>query len=92
MTIDGFLMYLSSTEGSIFNPAMLELYQDMTQPLSHYFISSSHNTYLLEDQIRGQSSVEGYIRYMYFTAQFFRHISVCRSLNTTNSDEAFSNL
>lgn len=63
MTIDGFLMYLSSTEGSIFNPAMLELYQDMTQPLSHYFISSSHNTYLLEDQIRGQSSVEGYIRY-----------------------------
>ncbi|KAI7791219.1 putative 1-phosphatidylinositol 4 [Triplophysa rosa] len=62
MTIDGFLMYLSSTEGSIFNPAMLELYQDMTQPLSHYFISSSHNTYLLEDQIRGQSSVEGYIR------------------------------
>ncbi|KAA0712069.1 1-phosphatidylinositol 4,5-bisphosphate phosphodiesterase delta-4 [Triplophysa tibetana] len=62
MTIDGFLMYLSSTEGSIFNPAMLELYQDMTQPLSHYYISSSHNTYLLEDQIRGQSSVEGYIQ------------------------------
>ncbi|XP_051980370.1 1-phosphatidylinositol 4,5-bisphosphate phosphodiesterase delta-4 [Xyrauchen texanus] len=62
MTIDGFLMYLSSAEGSIFNPAMVELYQDMNQPLCHYFISSSHNTYLLEDQIRGQSSVEGYIR------------------------------
>lgn len=62
MTFDGFLMYLSSSEGSIFNPAMLELYQDMSQPLCHYFISSSHNTYLLEDQIRGLSSVEGYIR------------------------------
>ncbi|TRZ00779.1 hypothetical protein DNTS_034751 [Danionella cerebrum] len=62
MTFDGFLMYLSSSEGSIFNPAMLELYQDMAQPLCHYFISSSHNTYLLEDQIRGQSSVEGYIK------------------------------
>ncbi|KAL1251520.1 hypothetical protein QQF64_019316 [Cirrhinus molitorella] len=62
MTFDGFLMYLSSPEGSIFNPTMVELYQDMTQPLCHYFISSSHNTYLLEDQIRGHSSVEGYIR------------------------------
>ncbi|XP_073717810.1 1-phosphatidylinositol 4,5-bisphosphate phosphodiesterase delta-4 [Misgurnus anguillicaudatus] len=62
MTIDGLLIYLSSTEGSIFNPAKMDLYQDMTQPLSHYFISSSHNTYLLEDQIRGQSSIEGYIR------------------------------
>ncbi|XP_062845640.1 1-phosphatidylinositol 4,5-bisphosphate phosphodiesterase delta-4 [Trichomycterus rosablanca] len=62
MTIDGLLMYLSSSEGSIFNPAMQQLYQDMNQPLCHYFISSSHNTYLLEDQLRGQSSVEGYIR------------------------------
>lgn len=66
MTFDGFLMYLSSSEGSIFNPTMVELYQDMTQPLCHYFISSSHNTYLLEDQIRGHSSVEGYIRYTCF--------------------------
>uniref|UniRef100_A0A673LYW6 Phosphoinositide phospholipase C n=1 Tax=Sinocyclocheilus rhinocerous TaxID=307959 RepID=A0A673LYW6_9TELE len=62
MTFDGFLMYLSSSEGSISNPTMVDLYQDMTRPLCHYFISSSHNTYLLEDQIRGHSSVEGYIR------------------------------
>ncbi|XP_033870005.1 1-phosphatidylinositol 4,5-bisphosphate phosphodiesterase delta-4 [Acipenser ruthenus] len=62
MTIDGFLMYLSSPEGSIFNPRHQGLYQDMRQPLSHYVISSSHNTYLIEDQLRGQSSVEGYIR------------------------------
>ncbi|XP_031749440.1 1-phosphatidylinositol 4,5-bisphosphate phosphodiesterase delta-4 isoform X2 [Xenopus tropicalis] len=62
MSIDGFVMYLCSPEGSIFNVAHEQLYQDMTQPLCHYFISSSHNTYLMEDQIRGQSSVEGYIR------------------------------
>uniref|UniRef100_A0A8C7YUB0 Phosphoinositide phospholipase C n=1 Tax=Oryzias sinensis TaxID=183150 RepID=A0A8C7YUB0_9TELE len=62
MTFDGFLMYLSSTEGSIFNPQQRGIYQNMTLPLCHYFISSSHNTYLMEDQLRGQSSVEGYIR------------------------------
>ncbi|KAM3857241.1 1-phosphatidylinositol 4,5-bisphosphate phosphodiesterase delta-4 [Diretmus argenteus] len=62
MTFDGFLMYLDSVEGSIFNPRRSGVFQDMTQPLCHYFISSSHNTYLMEDQLRGQSSVEGYIR------------------------------
>ncbi|KAG7215689.1 hypothetical protein INR49_022044, partial [Caranx melampygus] len=62
MTFDGFLMYLGSAEGSIFNPQQRAMYQDMSQPLCHYFISSSHNTYLMEDQLRGQSSVEGYIR------------------------------
>ncbi|XP_076580188.1 1-phosphatidylinositol 4,5-bisphosphate phosphodiesterase delta-4 isoform X2 [Chaetodon auriga] len=62
MTFDGFLMYLGSAEGSIFNPRRRGIFQDMSQPLCHYFISSSHNTYLMEDQFRGQSSVEGYIR------------------------------
>lgn len=62
LSADGFLMYLCSPEGSIFNPRHQGLWQDMTQPLCHYFISSSHNTYLIEDQIRGQSSIEGYIR------------------------------
>ncbi|XP_026521326.1 1-phosphatidylinositol 4,5-bisphosphate phosphodiesterase delta-4 [Notechis scutatus] len=59
---DGFLMYLCSPDGSIFNPEHRKIFQDMSQPLCHYFISSSHNTYLIEDQLRGQSSVEGYIR------------------------------
>ncbi|XP_043541625.1 1-phosphatidylinositol 4,5-bisphosphate phosphodiesterase delta-4-like, partial [Chiloscyllium plagiosum] len=63
MTLDGFLMYLCSPDGSIFNPEHEALYQDMSQPLCHYFISSSHNTYLMEDQLCGHSSVEGYIRY-----------------------------
>ncbi|XP_056157049.1 1-phosphatidylinositol 4,5-bisphosphate phosphodiesterase delta-4 [Lampris incognitus] len=62
MTFDGFLMYLGSAEGSIFNPRQRGIFQDMSQPLCHYIISSSHNTYLMEDQLRGQSSVEGYIR------------------------------
>ncbi|CAH2281940.1 1-phosphatidylinositol 4,5-bisphosphate phosphodiesterase delta-1 isoform X1 [Pelobates cultripes] len=62
MTKDGLLMYLLSDDGNIFNPAHRKVYQDMTQPLSHYFISSSHNTYLMEDQLKGPSSTEAYIR------------------------------
>uniref|UniRef100_A0A7N8YCP1 Phosphoinositide phospholipase C n=1 Tax=Mastacembelus armatus TaxID=205130 RepID=A0A7N8YCP1_9TELE len=62
MSLDGFQMYLCSQQGSIFKPEHRDLYQDMSQPLSHYFISSSHNTYLLENQLRGQSSLEAYIQ------------------------------
>ncbi|MGH0169852.1 UNVERIFIED_CONTAM: hypothetical protein FKN15_001411 [Acipenser sinensis] len=59
--LDGFLMYLLSKEGDVFNPAHATVYQDMSQPLSHYFISSSHNTYLLQDQLGGPSSTEAYL-------------------------------
>ncbi|XP_034417063.1 1-phosphatidylinositol 4,5-bisphosphate phosphodiesterase delta-4 isoform X2 [Cyclopterus lumpus] len=62
MSLDGFQIYLCSLEGSVFKPEHRELHQDMSQPLCHYFISSSHNTYLLEDQLRGQSSLEAYIQ------------------------------
>uniref|UniRef100_A0A8C1PZG6 Phosphoinositide phospholipase C n=1 Tax=Cyprinus carpio TaxID=7962 RepID=A0A8C1PZG6_CYPCA len=62
MSVDGFLMYLVSREGSIFNPERRGLFQDMSQPLAHYYISSSHNTYLMEDQLKGPSSIEAYIQ------------------------------
>ncbi|XP_051970490.1 1-phosphatidylinositol 4,5-bisphosphate phosphodiesterase delta-1a [Xyrauchen texanus] len=61
MTKDGFLMYLNQEEGDIFNPKHKAVYQDMRQPLNHYFISSSHNTYLMDDQLKGPSSTEAYI-------------------------------
>ncbi|KAM4728983.1 1-phosphatidylinositol 4,5-bisphosphate phosphodiesterase delta-1-like isoform 2-T2 [Anableps anableps] len=59
---DGFLMYLHNPEAMILNPDHKGVYQDMQQPLNHYFISSSHNTYLMEDQLKGPSSTEAYIR------------------------------
>uniref|UniRef100_A0A8C4E5J0 Phosphoinositide phospholipase C n=1 Tax=Dicentrarchus labrax TaxID=13489 RepID=A0A8C4E5J0_DICLA len=62
MSKDGFLMYLHQEDGSILNPAHKHVYQDMHQPLNHYYISSSHNTYLMEDQLKGPSSTEAYIK------------------------------
>ncbi|XP_039596246.1 1-phosphatidylinositol 4,5-bisphosphate phosphodiesterase delta-3-A-like [Polypterus senegalus] len=62
MMLDGFTMYLLSKEGDIMESTHSELHQDMRQPLAHYYISSSHNTYLMEDQFGGPSSTEAYIR------------------------------
>nr|XP_053636107.1 inactive phospholipase C-like protein 1 [Cherax quadricarinatus] len=62
MLIDGFTRYLMSDECDLFDPSQRQVCQDMTQPLGHYFISTSHNTYLLEDQLKGPSSIDGYIR------------------------------
>uniref|UniRef100_A0A8C1UFS9 Phosphoinositide phospholipase C n=1 Tax=Cyprinus carpio TaxID=7962 RepID=A0A8C1UFS9_CYPCA len=58
--IDGFTNYMRSPAGDIFNPEHYEVNQDMTQPLSNYFIASSHNTYLMGDQLMSQSRVDMY--------------------------------
>ncbi|XP_064225532.1 1-phosphatidylinositol 4,5-bisphosphate phosphodiesterase delta-3 [Aotus nancymaae] len=62
MTLDGFMMYLLSPEGAALDPSHTCMFQDMNQPLAHYFISSSHNTYLTDSQIGGLSSTEAYVR------------------------------
>ncbi|KAM3857781.1 1-phosphatidylinositol 4,5-bisphosphate phosphodiesterase beta-3 [Diretmus argenteus] len=56
----GFSRYLGGEENTIVPPERLDLIDDMNQPLSHYFINSSHNTYLTVGQLTGLSSVEMY--------------------------------
>uniref|UniRef100_A0A8C3AJD3 Phosphoinositide phospholipase C n=1 Tax=Cyclopterus lumpus TaxID=8103 RepID=A0A8C3AJD3_CYCLU len=62
LSLDGFTSYLTSAECHLFDREHDTVCQDMSQPLSHYYISSSHNTYLIEDQFRGLSDISGYIR------------------------------
>ncbi|XP_041423454.1 inactive phospholipase C-like protein 2 isoform X2 [Xenopus laevis] len=62
LSLDGFTNYLLSPDCSIFDPEHKKVCQDMTQPMSHYYINASHNTYLIEDQFRGPSDITGYIR------------------------------
>ena len=47
-------------ENEIIDPIKYELNEDMEQPMSMYFINSSHNTYLTGHQITGRSDAEMY--------------------------------
>lgn len=58
--LPGFTNYMRSPAGDIFNPQHYNVNQDMTQPLCNYFIASSHNTYLMGDQLMSQSRVDMY--------------------------------
>jgi len=46
LSAEGFLRYLLSNENAIVPPDKLDLNEDMSHPMSNYFINSSHNTYL----------------------------------------------
>ncbi|KAL5639937.1 hypothetical protein ACGC1H_006485 [Rhizoctonia solani] len=57
-TLDDFSAFLLGADNSAFE----DQEHDMTRPLSEYYISSSHNTYLVGHQLVGESTIEGYIR------------------------------
>ncbi|CAH0755296.1 unnamed protein product [Diatraea saccharalis] len=60
LTKDGLIRYLMSDENAPVFLDRLDFYMDMDQPLAHYYINSSHNTYLSGRQFGGKSSVEMY--------------------------------
>ena len=45
LTPVGMWRFLASEESNLVDKTQLGLVMDMSQPLSHYYINSSHNTY-----------------------------------------------
>lgn len=66
ITKEQFEAYLFSEENEAFDPVKEQFDKaDMEQPLSQYWINSSHNTYLIGDQYTSHSSVEMYSNALY---------------------------
>lgn len=59
MNFPAFQTFLTSSSNSVLKPIGTEV--QLNRPLNEYFISSSHNTYLLGRQVAGESSTEAYI-------------------------------
>ncbi|KAK6627331.1 hypothetical protein RUM44_009808 [Polyplax serrata] len=57
-----FMDFLFSKQNDLWDSANDQVTQDMKRPLSHYWIASSHNTYLTGDQFSSESSIEAYAR------------------------------
>lgn len=63
---DQFEAFLHAPENDAFDPEKEKFDKvDMNQPLSEYWINSSHNTYLIGDQYTSHSSVEMYSEALY---------------------------
>ncbi|PPQ68017.1 hypothetical protein CVT24_002926 [Panaeolus cyanescens] len=62
ITLEGFTSFLLSSDNAAYADVQRGIWHDMTRPLCEYFISSSHNTYLVGHQLVGESTIEGYIR------------------------------
>ncbi|XP_055327367.1 1-phosphatidylinositol 4,5-bisphosphate phosphodiesterase gamma-1-like [Paramacrobiotus metropolitanus] len=54
--------YLFSRQNTIWDSTHDRITQDMDQPLTHYWIASSHNTYLTGNSLTSDSAVEAYAR------------------------------
>ncbi|KAJ5588445.1 hypothetical protein N7537_011123 [Penicillium hordei] len=59
MSLDAFAAFLSSSSNGVYASRAPQSRFD--RPLNEYFISSSHNTYLLGRQVAGASSTEAYV-------------------------------
>lgn len=67
LSFEGFARYLMDKDNFAYvNEVEIPKENDMTRPLSTYYIASSHNTYLTGHQLKGESSVELYSQVLLF--------------------------
>ena len=53
----GFATYLRQS-AQVIDPEKEKMFESMEKPLTDYWIASSHNTYLEDDQLKGKNSPE----------------------------------
>ena len=62
ISFEGVVRYLMSRNNLEVDTTQFDQLQEMDKPLSHYYINSSHNTYLEGRQMMAQGSIEMYIQ------------------------------
>eukprot|EP00980_Cylindrotheca_fusiformis_P005332 scaffold1138_cov128-Cylindrotheca_fusiformis.AAC.14 len=73
--------YLLSAANDAYDPKARETLPKLDKPISHYWINTSHNTYLTGDQLRSRSSVEAYVKALFRGCK-------CLELDCWDGDEA----
>ncbi|VDM37165.1 unnamed protein product [Toxocara canis] len=86
MTVDGFTSYLLCDECCLFDMLHRCVCHEMDHPFAHYFIAASHNTYLVEDQLKGPSSSDGYLSALKRNCRFIE-IDVWEPCEAEGEDE-----
>lgn len=71
LSFEGFARYMMDKDNYAFpNEYALPAECEMQQPMSQYYIASSHNTYLTGHQLKGESSVQLYSQVTFLVAMF----------------------
>ena len=83
LSFEGFACYLMDKDNYAFTPETNSFIdEDLNETLSHYYLASSHNTYLTGHQLKGESSVELY-------AQVLRTGCRCVELDCWDGEDGF---
>ena len=82
LSFEGFARYLVDGENTAVAEDAAVDESELDQPLSYYYIASSHNTYLTGHQLKGQSSVELYRQVLLAGCR-------CVELDCWNGDDGF---
>ncbi|XP_075259493.1 uncharacterized protein LOC142351237 isoform X2 [Convolutriloba macropyga] len=78
--IDGLITYLLSPDLSVMNPFHTQVNQDMSHPITHYFINSSHNSFLtVVLDLENHCSIQQQVKMAHYLRDVFKEsLFVCK--------------